>query len=352
MGPKTLPLPAGTTLPCCPSGAERCLLAYGPCKEPPSALLCLMSPPRDTFAPHLMQPSILSLIGVMVQVDAVEAGLHLAALSSHHMAAARALPRLHGAPGIPAAPSAPVLAGMPLTPRIPAKTHRLLRAPPTSQSQGRQPGRSWLSPQCSGYRGQGCQGVPGCGATVPSTVHGPRAPCTGPGTAPGTAPLTRHWSQLRPVTSRLQKHSPLTGSHRLPSATVPRGSHWHPAQRASSVRRSRATCPTPAGDVPVLTLAALRVGSTEAEEAGFAAVAAGTSHVLLAAALPRYQPPGRVISAVAQPPIQRALRVAVAGWGCRQGQYPDPPRLGPMPHTPPHRPRHTAGSRRSLLGSL
>lgn len=37
--------------------------------------------------------------------------------------------------------------------------------------------------------------------------------------------LTKHWSQLRPVTRRLQKQSPLTGSHcKLPD-TVPRWSH-------------------------------------------------------------------------------------------------------------------------------
>jgi hypothetical protein len=38
--------------------------------------------------------------------------------------------------------------------------------------------------------------------------------------------LTRHRSQLRPVTSRLQKQSPLTGSHFGLSDTVPLGSHW------------------------------------------------------------------------------------------------------------------------------
>lgn len=169
--------------------------------------------------------------------------------------------------------------------------------------------------------------MPGCGAAVPSTVHGPQAPCMGP----GTAPLTRHWLQLRPVTSRLQKHLPLTGSHRLPSGTVPRGSHWHPAWKARGVQRGRATCPTPAGATPVPTLAALRVGSTEAEEARFAAVAAGTSHMLLAAALSRNQPPGWVIGTVAQSPVQRALGVAVAGWGHRQGQHPDPPQHSPVP---------------------
>ena len=152
---------------------KNCLPTWGPCEEPPSALLCLMFPARDTFVPYLMQPSILSLVGVMVQVDAVETGLHLAALSSHHVATALALPRLHGAPGTPAAPSAPMPAGMPLAPCVPVETHRLSRAPPTSQSQGRQPGRSWLSPQCSGCRGQGCQGASGCDATIPSTVHGP-----------------------------------------------------------------------------------------------------------------------------------------------------------------------------------
>lgn len=243
-----------------------------------------------------MQPSILSLVGVMVQVDAVEAGLHLAALPSHHVAAAPALPRLHGTPGTPAAPSAPMLPRMPLAPCAPMKTHRLSRAPPTSQSQGRQPGRSWLSPQCSGWRGQGCQGALGCGAVAPSTVHGPQAPCMAPSTmhgpkhcvrAPSTPPLTRHWLQLRPVTSRLQRHSPLMGSHRVPSATVPRGSHWHPTWRASGVWQGRASCLTPAGATPVPTLAALWVGGAEAEEAGFAAVAAGTGHMLLAAALSR-----------------------------------------------------------------
>lgn len=145
MGAKKLLWPAGTALP-----------AWEPCKEPPAALLSLMSRPRDTFAPYLMQPSILSFVGVMVQVDAVETRLHLATLPSHHMAAALALPRLHNAPGTPVAPSALMLAGMPLAPCIPAKTHMLSRAPPTSQSQGRQPGRSWLSPQCSGCRGQAC----------------------------------------------------------------------------------------------------------------------------------------------------------------------------------------------------
>lgn len=34
--------------------------------------------------------------------------------------------------------------------------------------------------------------------------------------------LTRHWSQLRPVTRRLQKQSPLTGSHWELPDTVPR----------------------------------------------------------------------------------------------------------------------------------
>lgn len=187
-----------------------------------------MSPPRDTFIPYLMQPSILSLIGIMVQVDAVEAGLHLTALSSHHVAAALALPCLHGTPGSPAALSAPMLAETALAPCVPAMTHRLLRAPPTSQSQGRQPRRSWLSPQCSGCRGRGCQ----------AAVLRSRAPCMAPSTRhrPGRAPLTRHWLHLRPVTSRLQKHSPLIGSQGLPSATVPRGSHWHPARRTSGVR--------------------------------------------------------------------------------------------------------------------
>lgn len=33
--------------------------------------------------------------------------------------------------------------------------------------------------------------------------------------------LTKHWSQLRPVTSRLQKQSPLTGSHCELPDTVP-----------------------------------------------------------------------------------------------------------------------------------
>ena len=135
-------------------------------------------PPRDTSVPYLMQPSILSLVGVMVQVDAVEAGLHLAALSSHQMAAALALPRLHGTPGTRAAQSDPTPAGMPLTPCVPEKTHRLLRAPPTSQSHGRQPGRSWLSPQCSGWGRQRCQRVPGHSAMVWSTVHSSRASST------------------------------------------------------------------------------------------------------------------------------------------------------------------------------
>lgn len=36
--------------------------------------------------------------------------------------------------------------------------------------------------------------------------------------------LTRHWSQLRPVTRRLQKQSPLTGSHWELPDTVPRWS--------------------------------------------------------------------------------------------------------------------------------
>lgn len=193
----------------------------------------------------------------------------------------------------------------------------------------------------------------------PAAVLRPQAPCAAPehhAWLPSTSPLTKHWLQLRPVTSRLQRHSPLTGSHWLPSATVPRGSHWHPAQRASGVRQGQATRPTPAGAAPVPTLAALRIGGAEAEEARFAAVTTGTSHVLLAAALPRDQPPGWVVSTVAQPPVQRALGIAVTGWGHRQGQQPDPPvwlhAACPAPHTPQHRPRHTAGSRRSLLGSL
>lgn len=128
----------------------------------------------------------------------------------------------------------------------------------------------------------------------------------------GTAPLTGHLLQLRPVTIRLQKHSPLTGSHRLPSATVPRGSHWHPAWRASSFQQCQTTCLlTLVGDTMVPTLTALRVVGTEAEEAGFAAVTAGTSHMLLAAALPRNQASGWVISTVAEPTIQRTLRVTV-----------------------------------------
>lgn len=229
------------------------------------------------------------------------------------------------------------------------KTHRLSRAPPTSQSQGRQPWRSWLRAQCSGCGERGRQGAAGRGATalstVPSPWHGPehrawplaqlRAPCT----APATAPLTRHWSQLRPVTSRLQRQSPLMGSHRPPSATVPRGSHRHPAQGPRGTPQGRATRSTPAGAPPVplgptptpaavRTLAALRVGSAEPEEAGFAAVAAGALHVLLAAALPRDQPPGRVVGAVAQPPVQGALGVAVAGWGTGRVSTRTP-RVGP-----------------------
>lgn len=39
--------------------------------------------------------------------------------------------------------------------------------------------------------------------------------------------FTRHWSQLRPVTRRLQKQSPLTGSHWELPDTVPRWSHRH-----------------------------------------------------------------------------------------------------------------------------
>lgn len=37
--------------------------------------------------------------------------------------------------------------------------------------------------------------------------------------------LTKHWSQLRPVTRRLQKQSPLTGSHWELPDTVPLWSH-------------------------------------------------------------------------------------------------------------------------------
>lgn len=139
-----------------------------------------------------MQPSILSLVGVMVQVDAVEAGLHLAALPSHHMAAAPALPRLHGTPGTPAALSALMLPQMPLAPCVPMKTHRLSWAPPTSQSHGRQPGRSWLSPQCSGWRGQGCQGALGCGAVAPSTMHGSEHRARPPSTMPGSKHIPTH----------------------------------------------------------------------------------------------------------------------------------------------------------------
>lgn len=40
----------------------------------------------------------------------------------------------------------------------------------------------------------------------------------------GGGGLTRHWSQLRPVTRRLQKQSPLTGSHWELPDTVPRWS--------------------------------------------------------------------------------------------------------------------------------
>lgn len=42
---------------------------------------------------------------------------------------------------------------------------------------------------------------------------------------PENKSLTKHWSQLRPVTRRLQKQSPLTGSHWEPPDTVPRWSH-------------------------------------------------------------------------------------------------------------------------------
>lgn len=207
------------------------------------------------------------------------------------------------------------------------KTHRLSRAPPTSQSQGRQPGRSWLRAQCSGCGERGHQGAASRGATAlsaaPSPWHGPERLAQ---LLARSLALTRHWSQLRPVTSRLQRQSPLMGSHRPPSATVPRGSHRHPAQGPRGTQHGRATrsapvgAPhTPPGPAPALaavrTLAALRVGSAEPEEAGFAAVAAGALHVLLAAALPRDQPTGRVVGAVAQPPVQGALGVAVAGWG-------------------------------------
>lgn len=45
--------------------------------------------------------------------------------------------------------------------------------------------------------------------------------------------------------------------------------------------------------------------------------------MLLAAALPRDQPPLRVIGTVTQPSIHGALRVAVAGWGWA-GSVPEP----------------------------
>lgn len=104
-----------------------------------------------------------------------------------------------------------------------------------------------------------------------------------------------------------------------PSSAEPRAQHqWVP--------------PIPPGAAPALavvrTLAALRVGSAEPEEAGFAAVAAGALHVLLAAALPRDQTPGRVIGAVAQPPVQGALGVTVAGWGTGRVSI-QTPRAGP-----------------------
>lgn len=45
--------------------------------------------------------------------------------------------------------------------------------------------------------------------------------------------------------------------------------------------------------------------------------------MLLAAALPRDQPPLRVIGTVTQPSVHGALRVAVAGWGWA-GSVPEP----------------------------
>lgn len=65
------------------------------------------APTRDSSVPHLVQPGILGLVGVVVQVDAVEAGLHLLTLPSHYVAAALALPRLRSTPGTPTTSSAP-----------------------------------------------------------------------------------------------------------------------------------------------------------------------------------------------------------------------------------------------------
>lgn len=54
--------------------------------------------------------------------------------------------------------------------------------------------------------------------------------------------LTRHWSQLRPVTRRLQKQSPLTGSHWELPDTVPRWSQRQASGGAVQSKKSQSKC--------------------------------------------------------------------------------------------------------------
>lgn len=70
----------------------------------------------------------------------------------------------------------------------------------------------------------------------------------------------------------------------------------------------------------VLTLAALRVVSTQAKKARLTLVAAWPLHVALATALTSHHAEGRVRVAVAHPSILRTVRVAVTRCGTYRSQ--------------------------------
>lgn len=187
-------------------------------------------------APHLSQPGIFGLVGVVVQADAEVAGLHLVALAAQHVGTAAALPHLCHTPAARAPLGTWAAQGTPELPQpcSPSATHWLSQAPPTSQSQARQPGRSWFRAQCSGWGETRRQGL-----SAGAAARGPSPPA-----------LTRHWLQLRPVTRRLQKQSPLTGLHGVPSDTVPRESHWQPARESGVEGTCMAACPGPPAPLP------------------------------------------------------------------------------------------------------